>query len=93
VHAANGLDGLDRLAKNIDVNLIIADLNMPLLDGLGFVEKLRATDIYKAIPVLIFSSEGGNEKVMEAKDKGAQGWLVKCYEPKKIIDTIERLIK
>jgi two-component system, chemotaxis family, chemotaxis protein CheY len=89
--AANGLDGLET-AKKKQFNLIISDLNMPMMDGLTFIKQLRAIATYKFTPVLVLTTEMDPQKKKAAKDAGATGWLVKPFDPEQLLLTIRKVL-
>ena len=90
-----GIDGEDALqyldGRRLDI--IITDLHMPNLDGLGFIRKVRKMDIYKHIPILFLTTESQTEKKMEAKEAGATGWIIKPFVPAKLLEAISRVLR
>lgn len=91
LQGANGQEGLDRLASG-KVDLVISDLNMPVMDGITFVRKLRQLDTAKYTPVLMLTTETQASCRQEAKAAGATGWMVKPFEPAKLLDTISKVV-
>ena len=92
VQAVDGEDGLAVLdAHSANVDVIITDINMPKLDGFGFIEGVRRNDKYRAIPILVLTTESDAEKKNRARQAGATGWIVKPFDPAKLIDAIERV--
>jgi two-component system chemotaxis response regulator CheY len=91
VEASNGQDALDRL-KGQKVELIITDLNMPVLDGIGFIKQVRARPPYKFTPILMLTTEAQATRKAEGKSAGATGWLVKPFEPQSLLATIARVV-
>ena len=90
IQAVDGVDGLETLAaKGADV--VITDINMPRLDGFGFIEGVRRNEKYRAIPILVLTTESDAEKKNRARQAGATGWIVKPFDPAKLIDAIERV--
>jgi len=79
----HGVEVLDSLSPAPDV--IITDINMPRMDGFGFIEAVRKIDKYRAIPILVLTTESGADLKQRARDAGATGWIVKPFEPKKLI--------
>jgi two-component system chemotaxis response regulator CheY len=88
--ADDGVDALRRLAST-KFDLIITDINMPRLDGFGFIEGVRRNEKYRAIPILVLTTESDAEKKNRARQAGATGWIVKPFDPAKLIDAIERV--
>lgn len=90
VQAEDGADGLDVLARaNPDV--IITDINMPKLDGYGFIEGVRQDQRYRATPILVLSTESSAEKKARARHAGATGWIVKPFQKDTLLDVIRRV--
>ena len=90
VQAVDGLDGLEALdAAQADV--IITDIILPRLDGFGFIEGVRKNDRHRATPILVLTTESDTTKKQRARDAGATGWIVKPFNPEKLIDAIRRV--
>lgn len=90
VEAVDGLHGLEVLS-NIDPDVIITDINMPNLDGFGFIEAVRDGDRHRAIPILVLTTESDPEKKSRARQAGATGWIVKPFHPDKLVEAIRRV--
>jgi len=87
----NGQEGLDRLnGKKIDV--IITDLNMPVMDGITFIQKVRALTAMKFVPILMLTTESQAAKKEQGKAAGATGWIVKPFDPDKLLQTIAKVL-
>ncbi|HNY21461.1 MAG TPA: response regulator [Treponemataceae bacterium] len=91
IEAADGLEGLKRLAEN-KVQLVISDINMPNMDGLTMVKKVRETEGIKFLPILVLTTESQGSVVEEGKKAGATGWIVKPFNNEKLIETIKKVI-
>jgi len=92
VQAVDGEDGLAVLdAHSADVDVIITDINMPKLDGFGFIEGVRKDDRHRATPILVLTTESDSSKKDRARQAGATGWIVKPFNPVKLIDAIRRV--
>ena len=90
IQAVDGVDGLETLAaKGADV--VITDINMPRMDGFGFIEGMRADPNHKATPVLVLTTESDAAKKQRAREAGATGWIVKPFDPAKLIDAVRRV--
>ncbi len=90
IQAEDGQHGLDVLAgANPDV--IITDINMPRLDGFGFIEGVRGDSRMRAVPILVLSTESDTEKKQRARAAGATGWIVKPFDPVKLVDAVRRV--
>ena len=91
IDALNGQDGLDKLAKNTDTNLILLDINMPLMNGLEFIKKVKELGKYDHIPIIIVSTEGKEEDTMRGLSLGAKGYVKKPFQPSDLHTLIEKL--
>jgi two-component system chemotaxis response regulator CheY len=95
--AVDGQDGINRLEelrqKGIRPGMIISDINMPNLDGIGFIKEIKKSLHYKFIPVLVLTTESQDEKKMEGKQAGAAGWLVKPFSPEQLIGVVKKFVK
>lgn len=91
VEAENGQDALDKL-RGQKFGVIITDLNMPVIDGINFIRKARTTIEARFLPILILTTESQQEKKLEAKTAGATGWIVKPFEPQKLIQTLQKVM-
>ena len=89
VHTADdGQDGLEVL-KDISPDAIITDINMPNMDGFGFIEHVRRQSEYRTTPILVLTTESATEQKTRARDAGATGWIVKPFDPTKLIKALE----
>ena len=89
--AEDGLDGLDKLEQGRP-DVIITDLNMPNMDGFGFVEAVRGQEAMHGLPILILTTESAQELKEKARDMGATGWIVKPFDPVKLIGAVNRVM-
>lgn len=92
LEAVDGLDGLAKL-HSAEVNMVITDLNMPKLDGLGFIKKIRADPKAKFIPVIMLTTESQAEKKQAGKAAGATGWIVKPFKPEQLLDVVKKVLR
>ncbi|WP_374634566.1 response regulator [Ferrovibrio sp.] len=90
IQGENGQEGLDLLDKH-DVDVIISDINMPVMDGITFIKELRKQPKNKAIPVLILTTESSQAKKAEGRAAGATGWIVKPFDPAKLLEVIRKV--
>ncbi len=81
VQAENGKDALDVLAANMPVDVMLLDWNMPIMNGLDCLKGVRANDAYKAVKVIMCSSESEKTRVLEALKSGANNYIVKPFSP------------
>lgn len=89
--AVDGQDGLNK-AKSKAFNLILTDQNMPNMDGLTLIKNLRAMPTYKAVPILMLTTEAGDAMKAQGKAAGATGWLVKPFDPAKLVEVVKKVI-
>ena len=89
--AEDGQAALD-LAKTEKFRLVLADVNMPRMDGITLVKNLRTLAEYKFTPLLMLTTESTPEKKMEGKAAGATGWLVKPFNPEQLVATVQRVL-
>ncbi len=91
IEAADGQDGLDK-AKANSVNLILTDQNMPKMDGLTLIKTLRGLPQYKTTPILMLTTESSDAMKAQGKAAGATGWLVKPFDPQKLLEVVKKVI-
>lgn len=91
VEAADGRQGLDK-AKATRVNLVLTDQNMPVMDGLTLIQSLRATPEYAGVPIVMLTTESSDEMKAKGRAAGATGWMVKPFDPVRLLDVVRRLI-
>ena len=91
IEAVDGEDALVRV-NGASVDLFLCDVNMPRLDGLGLVKRLRALPPFKFSPILMLTTEVDPEKKRIAKEAGATGWLVKPFQPDQLLATIRKVL-
>ncbi|PQO23621.1 response regulator [Rhodobacteraceae bacterium WD3A24] len=88
--AEDGAEGLKCLSEAAP-DVVITDINMPRLDGFGFIETVRRDHGNRALPILVLTTESGTELKARARDAGATGWIVKPFDEEKLIAAIERV--
>ena len=91
VEAVDGAAALEFATGN-PVDLVLTDVNMPRMDGITLVRELRQLEHYRYVPMLMLTTESSTERKLEGKAAGATGWLVKPFNPEKLIATIERVL-
>lgn len=92
VEAEDGKDALGK-ANSGGISLVLSDVNMPNMDGITLCTELRKLAAYKFTPILMLTTESSDAMKQKGKDAGATGWLVKPFNPEKLISTIKRVIK
>lgn len=88
--AEDGEHGL-QVAERFKPDVIISDINMPKLDGFGFIKKLRASKDMQHVPILVLTTESATELKARARDAGATGWIVKPFDGAKLVAAIRRV--
>lgn len=89
--AVDGQDGLDK-ARAGSFNLVFTDQNMPRMDGLTLIKNLRSLPQYKATPILMLTTESSDAMKQQGKAAGATGWLVKPFDPQKLVEVVKKVI-
>jgi len=93
LEAVDGRDGLNKAkAKAQPVNLVLTDQNMPIMDGLTMIRELRALPAYKTVPILMLTTEESNEMKTKGRAAGATGWLVKPFDPARLLEVVKKII-
>jgi two-component system chemotaxis response regulator CheY len=90
LQAVDGQDGLDVLV-NEQVDVVITDINMPRMDGYEVIRQLRSNPSHKATPILVLTTEGESEKKNLAREAGATGWMVKPFDPDRLVATVRKV--
>lgn len=88
------VDGKDAIAKmNSNVKMVITDLNMPNVDGIELIKKIRANSAYKFLPIIMLTTESQDTKKQEGKSAGATGWIVKPFKPEQLVAVVKKVLK
>ena len=80
------------IAKTKSFDLVISDVNMPKMNGFTLIKELRALPAYKFTPILMLTTESGDEKKKQGKAAGATGWIVKPFNPEQLLATIKKVL-
>ena len=92
LQAVDGVEGLEVLEANGgSVDVVITDINMPRLDGFGVIEGVRANPAHRATPILVLTTESDAAKKERARSAGATGWIVKPFNPVKLVEAVRRV--
>ena len=89
--AVNGAEGLEK-AKAGDVDLIVTDLNMPIMDGLTMIEELRKLPAHMGVPIIFLTTESDADLKARAKAAGATGWLTKPFDPENLVKIVKKVL-
>lgn len=89
------IDGQDALSmfNGQEIHLLITDLNMPQIDGIGLIKEVRKIHTYSTVPILLLTTESQTAKKEEAKAAGATGWIVKPFVQEKLISVVQKVIR
>ena len=89
--AADGQQALDK-AKSQQFDVVVSDVNMPVMDGITLITELRKLPQYRTTPILMLTTESSSDKKMQGKQAGATGWIVKPFNPDQLLKTIQRVV-
>ncbi len=89
-----GVDGADGFAKSsgVTIDLVITDINMPNMNGIELIEKLRGQDSTKYVPILVLTTESSNDMLEKGKAAGATGWIVKPFTNEGLLNTVSKVL-
>ncbi|NVK24902.1 MAG: response regulator [Gammaproteobacteria bacterium] len=90
--AKDGQEALN-IAQSAQFDVIISDVNMPVMDGITLVKNLRALPQFKFTPILMLTTESGTDKKSEGKAAGATGWIVKPFNPEQLLAVIKKVAR
>jgi two-component system, chemotaxis family, chemotaxis protein CheY len=91
VEAANGREALEKLSAE-RVHLVVSDVNMPVMDGISFLKELKSHPTSKFVPVIMLTTEAGQDKKQEGRAAGAKAWIVKPFQPATLVDAVAKLV-
>ncbi|MFJ5445673.1 response regulator [Methylobacillus methanolivorans] len=91
IEAVDGEDAFNKAQTQV-VDLVLTDQNMPKMDGLTLIKSLRSLSSYQKVPILMLTTESSDEMKALGKAAGATGWLVKPFDPKRLLDVVQRVI-
>jgi two-component system, chemotaxis family, chemotaxis protein CheY len=91
LEAGDGLEAIERLKTN-NIGLVLSDINMPNMDGIELLTKMRQNPKWKSIPVVMITTEGSQQKVLEAVDLGASGYVRKPFTADQIKEKLSGII-
>ena len=91
IEASDGKDALEKLTGQ-KVHLIISDVNMPNMDGITFVSEMKKLPAYKFTPVIMLTTEAGEDKKTAGQAAGAKAWVIKPFKPEQMLDAVSKLI-
>jgi two-component system chemotaxis response regulator CheY len=91
VEAVDGIDAIGQLERQV-VDVVITDQNMPNMDGLTLTRTLRADRRWNRLPILVLTTEAGDALKQEGRAAGATGWLVKPFEPRRLLEVLAKVV-
>jgi two-component system chemotaxis response regulator CheY len=91
IEASDGQDAVEKLTGQ-KVHLMICDVNMPRMDGITFLKTIRQNSSYKFTPIIMLTTEAGEEKKKEGQAAGARAWVVKPFKPEQLLVAVSKLI-
>lgn len=91
IDAADGKQALE-IAKTQSFDLVLTDVNMPIMDGITLTKQLRTLPAYRFTPILVLTTEAGMDKKQEGRAAGATGWLVKPFNPDQLLATVNKVL-
>jgi two-component system, chemotaxis family, chemotaxis protein CheY len=91
IEAVDGKDALSKLNGKA-VNMILTDLNMPNLDGIGLIRGVRSNPSYKFVPIVMLTTESQEARKLEGKSAGATGWIVKPFKPEQLVAVVKKVL-
>ena len=91
VEAIDGRDALEKM-ENHSIHMLITDINMPNLDGIGLVRKVRSHAVYRFIPIILLTTESQDSRKQEGKTAGATGWIVKPFKPEQLLAVVKKVL-
>ena len=91
IEASDGQDALGKLSS-AQVNMILTDLNMPIMDGIEFIRRVRSEGAHKFVPIVMLTTESQDTKKQEGKSAGATGWIVKPFKPPQLLAVVKKVL-
>ncbi len=91
LEAENGAEGL-KVAQGKPVQMVVTDLNMPVMDGLSFIRELRKLPAYRGVPILFLTTESDAGIKQQAKEAGATGWITKPFKPEQLSAVVKKVL-
>ncbi|MGJ5813179.1 response regulator [Paludibaculum fermentans] len=92
IEARDGQDAMSKLANPVALGMVLTDLNMPNLDGIGLIRQLRAHAAFKYVPIVVLTTESEAEKKQAARAAGATAWIVKPFRPEQLLAVIQKVL-
>lgn len=91
LEAGDGVEGFDQIAADEEIKLVVCDVNMPRMNGLEMVEKVRGESKFDKLPIVMLTTEGAPQLIARAKKAGAKGWIVKPFKADLLVKAVDKL--
>ncbi|MDR3515670.1 MAG: response regulator [Azospirillaceae bacterium] len=91
IEAGNGVEGLSR-AREKAVDVVVTDLNMPVMNGLDMIRELRKLPAYKGVPIIFLTTESDAAIKQQARAAGATGWITKPFQQEQIVAVVKKVL-
>lgn len=91
VEASNGKEALERMIGN-SVDMLLVDLNMPVMDGIQLIREIRKNESHRFVPIVMLTTESQEIKKREGKEAGATGWIVKPFKPEQLVAVVKKVL-
>ena len=93
LQAVDGADALAQIRKGGVLSLVVCDVNMPNMNGIELLEKIRSDGGYDGLPILMLTTEGQPELLARARALGARGWMVKPFQSDHLVRAVQKLVR
>ena len=91
VEAVDGIEGAELIASRTDIAVVVCDINMPRMNGLDMVRKVKSDPTKASLPIILLTTEGSPALIQQAKSAGAKGWILKPFNGDKLLATVQQL--
>lgn len=91
LEAGNGREALEKISGE-RVHLVVSDVNMPVMDGISLLKELKKGSASKFVPVIMLTTEAGQDKMQEGRAAGAKAWITKPFQPATLLDAVSKLV-
>jgi two-component system chemotaxis response regulator CheY len=91
LEACNGREGIEAVRSGVAIAMVICDLNMPIANGLEFLETIKGAAPAPPVPVVMLTTDGSPELIARAKRAGAKGWIVKPFQSDLLLSAVRRI--
>lgn len=90
--AADGIEGFAKVSNDADIGVVLCDVNMPNMNGLELLEKVKGTGRFGSLPFVMLTSEGQQQLIDRARKAGAKGWVIKPFRGDLLVAAVRRLL-